>query len=64
MKKFICFIACFFILINNCSALDLGCPEVVSPGEVITVKVNSNDYNGIKVKYNFGDKFVYQDMIF
>lgn len=62
MKKIIFFVGCFFILINNSWALTLDCPEVASPGEVIKVHIEDDKFNGIKARYKFDSKFIYQNI--
>lgn len=56
------FISCFFVMMNTTWAMTLSCPEVASPGEVITIRVEEQELNGIKAKYNFADGFTYQEM--
>ena len=61
MKKIIFFVSCFFIFMDVSLALTLTCPEVASPGEEISIRVEETEFNGVKVKYKFDSSFVYRD---
>jgi len=62
MRKIICFIVCFFAVIDTSWALSMNCPEVASPGEIMKVHLEEDSYNGVKAKYNFNSGFVFHDM--
>ena len=59
MKKIIFFIGCFFLIMDTTMAITLSCPEVASPGEIINLHIEEQEFNGIKAKYQFDSGFVY-----
>lgn len=61
MKKMICFMISFFLMMNVTMAVTLTCPEVASPGELITCRVEDNQYIGIKTQYQLENGFLYRD---
>lgn len=62
MRKIIWFIGCFFLMLNSTWAVTLSCPEIVSPGEVISCQVEEEEYIGMKAKYQVDEGLVYQQM--
>ena len=63
MKKIICFIICFFLVINVVSAVELSCPEFASPGEVIQCHMDSEETTGMKAKYQLDTGVIYQSLV-
>ncbi len=61
MKKMICFMIGFFLMMNVTKAVTLTCPEAASPGELITCRVEDDQYIGIKTQYQLENGFLYRD---
>ena len=64
MRKIIFFVSCFFIMINTVRAVSMNCPSAVSPGELFEIYLEEDNYNGLKLKYDFAEGFIYQDVSF
>lgn len=62
MKKIICFVGCFFCLLNSTWAITLNCPKIASPGEIIQCQVVEDQYIGMKANYQFDDGLRYANM--
>lgn len=62
MKKIIIFIISFFLTVNYADALELKCPNIASPKEVITCNISTNKYIGIKTNYKLNEGFLYKGL--
>lgn len=64
MKKIICFVFLLMLFPISGEALEIECPEVVSPGEGFYCSVICENVNGMKANFDIDSKFLYDGSSF